>query len=188
MRTSMSTPTESQRRLVAKALANPLRARILQRLGERIASPAELAQELGAPVGLVSYHVRMLRSYECIELVRTAPVRGAVQHFYRATQLPELEEEQLTSLPPALRRELHDETIRDLVNDLAAASEAGILDDPELVLSRETFVLDEQGFQELNELIARTRAEVHKIAAASSDGDGFLTELALLHFKRAEPA
>src|SRR3954451_15008353 len=70
---------------VAKALAHPLRARILQRLGERVASPADLAAELGAPLGVVSYHVRMLSNYDCVELVRTEPRRGALQHFYRAT-------------------------------------------------------------------------------------------------------
>src|SRR6478736_4572453 len=69
---------------IAKALAHPLRARILQRLGERVASPGDLAVELGAPLGVVSYHVRMLRDYECVELVRTEPRRGALQHFYRA--------------------------------------------------------------------------------------------------------
>jgi DNA-binding transcriptional ArsR family regulator len=69
---------------IAKALAHPLRARILQRLGERVASPGDLATELGAPLGVVSYHVRMLRDYDCIELVRTEPRRAALQHFYRA--------------------------------------------------------------------------------------------------------
>src|SRR5215213_7721310 len=73
---------------IAKALAHPLRARILQRLGERVASPNDLAAELGAPLGVVSYHVRKLRDYDCLELVRTEPRRGALQHFYRATAWP----------------------------------------------------------------------------------------------------
>src|SRR3954464_10346348 len=70
---------------IAKALAHPLRARILQRLGERVASPGELAAELGAPLGVVSYHVRMLHEYQGVELVRTEPRRGALRHVYRAT-------------------------------------------------------------------------------------------------------
>src|SRR5215218_2521186 len=76
---------------IAKALAHPLRARILQRLGERVASPGDLAVELGAPLGVVSYHVRMLRDYDCVELVRTEPRRGALQHFYKATARPNLD-------------------------------------------------------------------------------------------------
>src|SRR5215213_7129748 len=68
---------ETSEARIAKALAHPLRARILQRLGERVASPGDLAVELDAPLGVVSYHVRMLRDYDCVELVRTAPRRAA---------------------------------------------------------------------------------------------------------------
>ena len=74
-------PGETSEARIAKALAHPLRARILQRLGERVASPGDLATELGAPLGVVSYHVRMLRDYDCVELVRTEPRRGALQHI-----------------------------------------------------------------------------------------------------------
>src|SRR3954462_14032910 len=83
---------------IAKALAHPLRARILQRLGERIASPGELAVELGASLGVVSYHVRALHDYDCVELVRTEPRRGALQHFSRATARPNLDEDQWRTL------------------------------------------------------------------------------------------
>src|SRR3954453_20260102 len=77
---------------IAKALAHPLRARILQRLGERVASPSDLAAELGAPLGIVSYTVRMLREYAWVEVVRKEPRRGALQHFYQATARPTLDE------------------------------------------------------------------------------------------------
>src|ERR1700712_5827266 len=93
---------ETSEARIAKALAHPLRARILQRLGERVTSPGDLAIELGAPLGVVSYHVRMLREYDCVELVRTEPRRGALQHFYRATARPVLEPEQWRSLPATL--------------------------------------------------------------------------------------
>ena len=111
---------ETSEARIAKALAHPLRARILQRLGERVASPGDLAVELGAPLGVVSYHVRMLRDYDCVELVRTEPRRGALQHFYKATARPNLDEGQWRTLPSGLRRELTGETISELVTDLAA--------------------------------------------------------------------
>src|SRR6201995_6031451 len=88
-------PGETSEARIAKALAHPLRARILQRLGERVASPGDLALELGAPLGVVSYPVRMLRDYVCGERVRLEPRRGALQHFYRATGPPTLHEAQL---------------------------------------------------------------------------------------------
>src|SRR4051794_11442927 len=99
---------------IAKALAHPLRARILQRLGERVASPNALAAELDAPLGVVSYHVHMLRDYDCLELVRTEPRRGALQHFYRATARPTLDQEQWRTLPAGLRTQRSGQTLQSL--------------------------------------------------------------------------
>ena len=178
---------------IAKALAHPLRARILQRLGERVASPGDLAVELGAPLGVVSYHVRMLRDYDCVELVRTEPRRGAVQHFYRATARPNLDKEQWRTLPSGLRRELSGEAIQELVGDLAQAGEAGTLEDPEVVVTRTPLELDERGWRKVNRLLSRTHEQVLAIASESSaraaegNANGFPTELAILHFKRATP-
>ena len=176
---------------IAKALAHPLRARILQRLGERVASPSDLAAELGAPLGVVSYHVRMLRDYDCIELVRTEPRRGALQHFYTATARPNLDEDQWRTLPSGLRGELTGETLTDLVSDLAQAADAGTLEHPEVVLSRTPLELDERGFKKLNKLLTRAREQALAIAADSATRhtekatDVFPTELGVLHFKRA---
>jgi DNA-binding transcriptional ArsR family regulator len=183
-------PGETSEARIAKALAHPLRARILQRLGERVASPGDLANELGAPLGVVSYHVRMLRDYDCVELVRTEPRRGALQHFYRATARPQLDEEQWRALPSGLRRELAGETIGQLVQDLAGAADAGTLDDPEVVLSRTPLELDERGWRKLNRLLSRTLEQALQIASESAGREGavFGSELAILHFKRAAPA
>ena len=181
-------PGETSEARIAKALAHPLRARILQRLGERVASPGDLAVELGAPLGVVSYHVRMLRDYDCVELVRTEPVRGALQHFYRATARPNLDEGQWRTLPTTLRGELIGETIEGLVGDLAEAADADRLDDRDVVLQRTLLELDERAFKKLNKLLAKTLEQALAIAAESSargSEDVVATELALLHFKRA---
>src|SRR5690242_20802636 len=55
---------------VIKALTHPLRVQILRALEERTASPSELADEIGAPLGNVSYHVRQLHSLGLIKLVK----------------------------------------------------------------------------------------------------------------------
>ena len=182
-------PGETSEARIAKALAHPLRARILQRLGERVASPGDLAVELGAPLGVVSYHVRMLRDYDCVELVRTEPRRGALQHFYKATARPQLEEEQWRNLPSGLRRELTGETISELVADLGAAADAGKLEDSELVLNRTLLELDEKGLKKLNKLLAKTLDQALAIAAESAARESetvFGTELGVLHFRRAD--
>jgi DNA-binding transcriptional ArsR family regulator len=192
--TAPSSSTDGPRRAretsearIAKALAHPLRARILQRLGERVASPGDLAVELGEPLGVVSYHVRMLRDYDCVELVRTEPVRGALQHFYKATARPNLDEAQWRTLPTTLRAELVGSTIQGLVDDLAASADAGRLEDPEVVVKRTPLELDERAYRKLNKLLAKTHEQALAIAAESADRCGapvIATEVALLHFKR----
>src|SRR5215212_4350562 len=91
---------------LAKALSHRLRVQVLQRLDEAgEASPKELAEALGEPLGNISYHVRILRELECVELVRTEPHRGTLAHFYRATVRPWLDDEQWAALPAGFRRE-----------------------------------------------------------------------------------
>jgi DNA-binding transcriptional ArsR family regulator len=96
----MSTGTEgreaSENRV--KAMGHPLRAAILRILSERAASPAEMARELGAELSNVSYHAKQLVAFECAELVDVQVVRGALEHFYRATELPLIATEEWLTL------------------------------------------------------------------------------------------
>src|SRR3954447_5002540 len=159
---------ESAEARIAKALAHPLRAGILQRLGERVASPVDLAAELGAPLGVVSYHVRKLRDYDCVELVRTEPRRGALQHFYRAIAGPNLDAEQWRTLPAGLRQQRSGQRLQALVEELAAAADAGHFEDPDLVVTRTPLELDERALKRLNRLLARTHEQALTIAAESA--------------------
>jgi DNA-binding transcriptional ArsR family regulator len=83
-------PGEVRDLRLLKAFAHPLRMAILARLDEAVLSPKELAEELGSSLPVVSYHVRELERAGMIELVRTAPRRGALQHWYRARPLAAL--------------------------------------------------------------------------------------------------
>jgi DNA-binding transcriptional ArsR family regulator len=69
--------------VIAKALSHPLRVQLLSALDGREASPVQLAEEIGAPLTLVSFHVRRLADAGLITQTGTRPVRGAVEHFYR---------------------------------------------------------------------------------------------------------
>ena len=77
-------PVALDKKLVA-ALSHPLRIRILEVLHDKVSSPRDIAEELGAKVGDVSYHVTKLRELGAVELVRTEPRRGTLKHFYRAS-------------------------------------------------------------------------------------------------------
>jgi DNA-binding transcriptional ArsR family regulator len=66
------------------ALRHPLRRDILREMtGKEAVSPRELATTLDQPLSNVSYHVRVLADCAAVSLVRTKPVRGSMQHFYR---------------------------------------------------------------------------------------------------------
>src|SRR5262245_53785641 len=84
---------------LAKALSHPLRMQILTILGQRVASPVELATELDVPLNNLSYHVRTLLDLGCIELVRTEPRRGTLEHFYRAIERPIISTDEWNTIP-----------------------------------------------------------------------------------------
>ena len=68
------------------ALSKEQRVRMFAILVRQVASPKQLAVELGLGLSQVSYHVGVLRESGAIELVGKAQRRGAVEHFYRATK------------------------------------------------------------------------------------------------------
>jgi DNA-binding MarR family transcriptional regulator len=80
--------TEARAALRARAVTHPLREKILFALGEREASPSQLAHALDAPLGVVAYHVRVLAQLGMIRRVRRAPCRGSLASYYRAEPRP----------------------------------------------------------------------------------------------------
>jgi DNA-binding transcriptional ArsR family regulator len=155
---------------VIKALAHPVRAQALAILNERVASPNEIAQELDQGVGHVSYHINVLKKCECIELVDTAPRRGAVEHYYRATSRVFIGDEDWRRLPPSVRPGLTATLLQDLIEDAAAALSAGTFDEREdRHLAWTPMIVDEEGWGELNEELTALLERVFAIQAASAD-------------------
>ena len=180
---------------LVRALAHPLRQRLLILLhkhGE--ASPRELALRTGERLTNVSYHVRILRENECVELVRTEPRRGAVEHFYRATARPILDDRQWAQLPITVRRALFGQTLREIWDDVLAAAGGTGFDDPQCHVSRTWFQLDEIAWNELVDSLAGVldRAfELHaesaaRIAGNRGSADSRKVAMGLLLFERAD--
>lgn len=82
------------------SMLHPTQQKILKAVinAEGPVSPNGLSQELGVPIGNVSYHVKVLAGLDgvegkpgkyaddpLLELSHTEPRRGAVEHFYVAT-------------------------------------------------------------------------------------------------------
>jgi DNA-binding transcriptional ArsR family regulator len=141
---------------MAKAMAHPLRGRILMHLSNHgTASPADLSRVLGEPIGNVSYHVRMLLDLDCVELVDTRQRRGAVEHFYRATRRAILDDDAWAKLPPAARKGFAVQWFREAFADVSSAIDAGRLEGgaEDVSLNFTKLELDQEGWDELHALL-----------------------------------
>lgn len=170
--TTHGTEQQLDQRLV-RALGHPLRQRLLILLhkhGE--SSPRELSERSGEKLGNVSYHMRILRENECVELVRTVPRRGAVEHYYRAIARPILDDRQWSQLPVSARRALFGQTLSEIWDDVVAASEANGFDDPQVHVSRTWFELDEIAWNELVDLLAGVLDRSFELHAESAERRG----------------
>jgi DNA-binding transcriptional ArsR family regulator len=110
---------------VAKALAHPLRIRLLTALDGRTASPSELAAELDVSLGVLSYHIRRLPALGFLKLVRRVPRRGAVEHYYTATARPRLTDEAWGAMPAIVKQATVGAALGRLGAQVSAAAEAG---------------------------------------------------------------
>jgi DNA-binding transcriptional ArsR family regulator len=164
---------------MAKALSHPLRSTILVRLNEKVASPSELAEELDAPLGTVSYHVRTLLNLDCIELVSTRPRRGAVEHHYRAIQRAWGDDATWELLPRSARRGFAAEWLKEAFGDARTAVDDGGFEqrsDCQMYFTR--LSLDERSWAKLAKRINDLQDYAMELQAesagrrAGADGDG----------------
>jgi DNA-binding transcriptional ArsR family regulator len=165
--------TKTQRRKAAenriKAIGHPLRAEVLRILTERTASPAEMARELDEELSNVSYHTKQLVEFECAELVSTRPVRGALEHFYRATERPLIDAEEWDELDPVMAENMICESVQKTLDDFVAAARAQTIgSDENFHLTRTPLLLDEEGLQEALEAHERARLEILEIQSRSA--------------------
>jgi len=122
-------------------------------LSEREASPKEIAVELGltkAKSGDVSRHVRKLMERGLVELVRTVPVRGAKEHFYKAAAPLVVMGEDAEQMSLEERLVLSSWTISCINRDFLRAVESKTIDErTDRHLTRFPLVLDEPAIRDL---------------------------------------
>jgi DNA-binding MarR family transcriptional regulator len=162
-------------------------------LNVRVASPSELAEQLDRSVPDVSYHVKVLREEDYIEMVRTEPRRGSVEHFYRATRRSLIAPAALEKMPPSVQHGISRGILQNLFDDSSAALEAGTLDaHPDSHASWTPVVLDSQGFGEMASLFESTLERIFDLEAESAarllakepdQKDAIVTTAALLGFE-----
>jgi DNA-binding transcriptional ArsR family regulator len=138
---------------LVRAVAHPLRVRVLSILNERSASPKELGAELDTPIANVSYHVHELEKMQLIELIDERRRGGAVEHFYRATPLPLMSGAAWERLSLDERHEASASIIQMLLADASHSLAAGLFDAPDdRHLTRVPMTVDEEGWRRLVEI------------------------------------
>jgi DNA-binding transcriptional ArsR family regulator len=175
---------------LAKAMAHPLRQRILEVLNRRVSSPREVAEELDEKLGDVGYHFRMLREYGVIELVRTEQRRGAVKHFYRATSRAMLDNATWQRLPQSARRAMQGHALDQIWQHVTEGVKNQGFERDDAHVSWTTFDLDEKGYEAMVKLVDSTVEKalaiqaqvVERRAKGKIVGQEVKTELAVMHF------
>lgn len=153
---------------LAKALAHPLRLQILSILQRDIASPNEIATTLGEPLGNVSYHTKILLEFDCIELVKTEPRRGAVEHYYRSKPHAALGSRQWQKVPKDLRGSITEVVLSDFIACAIEAIEQETFHERAgSSLSAVPVTLDETGWIEVVDLLEQAESNVGKVVQKS---------------------
>ena len=153
---------------LVKGLAHPLRIHILRVLETRVASPSEIAEEIGAPLGNVSYHVRFLARVGLIELTSTKPRRGAVEHYYRAVGRVSVTNQAWAQVPDVVKSGMIGASLDQTGRFVGAAASSGGFDRSDAVVARRELILDERGFAQLASEVNALLERVKKIERESA--------------------
>lgn len=179
-----------------KALDHVLRQHILLATMAGEVSPSELSKALGEGLSQVSYHVKVLRD-DCdgiIEETRTEPRRGAVEHYYRASEKSLFPAKTWRRLKKGLRAVVGAGQASDLFNDLADALNAGKLQGAHDHIIRTPLLLDAKGERSVKAIAERATREIeneqrevgNRITKANGAGGGVTAyTFALLAFEAA---
>lgn len=177
-----------------KAYAHPLRIQILSLLDNRVASPNQIAAELGTPLPNTAYHVRQLASLGLVQLVRRTARGGAIEHHYTAKVRPVIPDDVWAELPDIVKRAFSTGGLQEAIPQLLAAADAGGFLDEHSHFSRTPARLDERGWTAISRELLKTMERVQKLAeesearlAKNHDDDGITANVLMAFFEQAPP-
>ena len=157
---------------LVKALAHPIRIRILNILDDKTATPKELAEALGLPLENVSYHVRTLKDFGFIKLERTRQVRGAVEHHYKLAARPQIGDKLWAETPRVVQEALIDAHLEALVALIGQAALQGGFDFGEAQVVRHSLALDDDGLKEASKVLREAYDKLEAISEKSRKRSG----------------
>lgn len=144
-------------------LNHPTRMRVYREAVREPVSAKDLSVRFGEPLARISYHVRALADAGLLRPVRRTPRRGAVETHYRGVALLDFEDEALRTLPEEVRRSLWEMPIRTMAEDLLAAAEDGVMDEPDSFVSRAHFITTTAGRRRLQEEVLAIYARLGRL-------------------------
>jgi DNA-binding transcriptional ArsR family regulator len=147
---------------LVRAYAHPLRISILGLLDNRVASPSEIAAELGTPLPNTAYHVRQLASLGFIKLVGRRVRGGAVEHRYTATVRPVVTDDVHAKLPDIVRRAVAGGLVEQSISHMVQALEEGGFSRERSHVTRSAGRVDARGWQELADILGDTLKRVEQ--------------------------
>jgi DNA-binding transcriptional ArsR family regulator len=148
---------------LVKALAHPLRVQILAVLQDRTASPSVLAEELSAPLGNVSYHVRILANLGLLKLVRKRQRRGAIEHIYQANGRVRVSDRAWGQVPGIVKSAMVDATLEQVGRYVEQSATMGGFERPEAHIIRQPMRLDAKGWKELSTAVGELLERANSI-------------------------
>lgn len=189
-----STEELLDRRLL-KALTSPVRVQCLALMVEGEWSPNRLHKELGVGLSQISYHIKVLKDFELIEMTKTVPRRGAVEHFYKSKERIIIPESMSAALPRTARLETLRRILGLAEKDMKKSLKAGTFyNRPDFHASWSPFLLDEQGCKKLHDTLDGVLATAIETEVESQDrlakegGEPIPTSLVIFGFGSARKA
>jgi len=159
-------------------LRHPTRVHCIGVLTDRVASPKELAAELGCGLRHVRYHLKKLKDVNMVELVREdkdAADGRVVEHFYRATKRAWFDRETWENAVGPKNGVTA--AIMGLINeDIGRAVAGGTFDEHHNHISRTPALLDTDSYEELLALLAGTLEGIFAIKERAANRIGPDTE------------
>jgi DNA-binding transcriptional ArsR family regulator len=124
-------PKRADERRITHLLNHPVRLDAFLATFEAMASPIEVARLLRKPISDVAFHMSELRREGVIDLVKRAQRRGAVEHYYKASEPPEIDEAEWRAMPKSARRRIVAVGLQVVIADALSALRQGRFEDDE---------------------------------------------------------
>ena len=136
---------------IMKVMGHPLRMRAFTEAVKGPVSAKDLSHRFDEPLPKMSYHVRALADAGLIKPVKRTRRRGAIETHYRAVAPFDVDHDILEQLPRDVLSGFMATQMRIIAEDALHALDGDAAAEPDVLLARAHFVVDEEGRRRLGE-------------------------------------